>query len=229
MTSGTRFGILGGTFDPVHLGHVDTALAAQHALGLDRVLVLPSGTPPHRHQQPLASRFHRFAMAALAITGLPLLELSDLEIGETKPSYTFDTLTRLHRGGHQPLEIFFIAGADAFAEIASWSRYPRVLDMAHFVVVSRPGHTASSLRSTLPTLAARMVTTGAPARDAAAQPAIFLVDAETRDVSSTDIRRRLEAGSSIGGLVPASVETYITQHALYTSAGANAASGRSLA
>jgi nicotinate-nucleotide adenylyltransferase len=229
MTSGTRFGILGGTFDPVHLGHVDTALAAQRALGLNRVLVLPSGTPPHRHQQPLASRFHRFAMAALAFNGLPSLELSDLEIGETEPSYTFDTLTRLHRAGHQPSEIFFIAGADAFAEIATWSRYPRVLDMAHFVVVSRPGHTASALRATLPALAARMLTTDASAGATAAQPAIFLVDAETRDVSSTDIRRRLEAGGSIGDLVPAAVETYITQHALYTSAGANAASGRSLA
>ena len=81
MTSGTRIGILGGTFDPVHVGHVDTALAAQRALALDRVLVMPSGTPPHRSSPPSASRFHRFAMAALAVTGLPGLMVSDLEIG----------------------------------------------------------------------------------------------------------------------------------------------------
>ena len=145
MTSVTRIGILGGTFDPVHTGHVDTALAAQRALALDRVLVLPSGTPPHRASPPAASRFHRFAMAALAVTGLPGLMVSDLEIGHTGPCYTFDTLARLHATGLAAAQIFFITGADAFAEIETWSRYPQVLEMANFVVVSRPGHPATAL------------------------------------------------------------------------------------
>jgi nicotinate-nucleotide adenylyltransferase len=228
MTSGNRIGILGGTFDPVHVGHLETALAAERALGLDRVLVMPSGMPPHRHLQPFASAFHRFAMTAIAVTGLPALQVSDFEVREAGPSYTFDTLARLHQLGLDPLQIFFITGADAFAEIETWSRYPQVLDMANFAVVSRPGHRASSLRSALPALAGRM-TDAATSAASAPQPAIFLVDAPTPDVSSTAVRRRLQEGQSIDGLVPPMVATYITQHALYTSGRVNAAVGRSLA
>lgn len=228
MTPATRIGILGGTFDPVHLGHVETALAAKRALALERVLVLPSGTPPHRHQQPFASASHRFAMTAMAITGIPGVQVSDLEIRDAGPSYTFDTLSRLHDVGLDPLQIFFITGADAFAEIETWSRYPRVLDLAHFAVVSRPRHRATSLRASLPSLAARMTdVAGAPPTPD--QPTVFLIDAPTPDVSSTDVRRRLAEGRSIAGLVPPLVATYITQHALYTGARANAAIGRSLA
>lgn len=223
MTSATRVGILGGTFDPVHLGHVETARAARAALDLERVLVVPSGTPPHR-DQPAVSRYHRFAMAALAVAGIDGLELSDLEIGEAEASYTFDTLARLHARGVAPLQIFFITGADAFAEIATWSRYPRVLDMAHFVVVSRPGHRSSALPGVLPMLADRMT----PTLDGAGTTRIFLVDAATPDVSSTAIRRRLAAGISIAGLVPAPVGVYIHQHGLYARSDGQAA-GRSFA
>jgi nicotinate-nucleotide adenylyltransferase len=243
MTSGTRIGILGGTFDPVHAGHVDTALAAQRALALDRVLVMPSGTPPHRPSQPSASRFHRFAMTALAINGLAGLVASDLEIGSTVPSYTFDTLVRLHGNGLAASQIFFITGADAFAEIATWSRYPQVLEMAQFVVVSRPGHAASVLASKLPSLAGRMrdvTVQPTPAAAPRAQTAhvlevsgqsleVLLVDAPTRDVSSTEIRQLLESGLSISGLVPPAVETYIGQHGLYSRGTASASCGKSLA
>ncbi len=226
MTSAARVGILGGTFDPVHLGHIETARAAAAALVLDSVLVLPSGTPPHR-QPPAVSRYHRFAMAALAVTGCDRLRVSDLEIGEEAPSYSFDTLARLHARGLPRLQIFFITGADAFAEIATWSRYPQVLDMAHFVVVSRPGFRSSDLRQVLPALEPRMA---APdqAGGSEGEPRIFLVDAATPDVSSTGIRRRLAAGESIAGLVPAPVGVYINQHGLYAGSDASP-SGRSLA
>jgi nicotinate-nucleotide adenylyltransferase len=232
MIHGTRFGILGGTFDPVHLGHVETALAATRTLGLERVIVMPSGSPPHRHQEPGASRFHRFAMAALAVTGRERLAISDLEIGESGPSYTFDTLARLHATGLTASQIFFITGADAFAEIETWSRYPQVLDMAHFVVVSRPGHPVTALYSALPAVAERMrpaTAGGAVATASSSQLEVFLVDARTPDVSSTDIRSRLLAGESIAGLVPAAVETYIHQHGLYSRTDATTWSGRSLA
>ena len=218
MIHGARIGILGGTFDPVHVGHVETATAAYQALTLDRVFLLPSGAPPHRHQQPLASRFHRFAMAALAVTGVPHLAVSDLEIGEPGPSYTFDTLRRLHDSGVGASQIFFITGADAFAEIETWSRYPDVLDMAHFVVVSRPGHSAARVASTLPALAGRVHDSGSRATSSAAlssQLDILVVDVATPDVSSTEIRRRLASGGSIHGLVPDTVRTYISQHHLY--------------
>jgi nicotinate-nucleotide adenylyltransferase len=229
MTDGTRIGILGGTFDPVHLGHVETALTAERVLGLDRVLLMPSGAPPHRHHQPAASRFHRFAMTALAVTGQPGLAVSDLEIGEPGPSYTFDTLARLHATGAAAAQIFFITGADAFAEIETWSRYPQVLEMAHFVVVSRPGHPAAQMPAQLPSLAGRMrqVTPGGLFQPRSGQLEVLLLDGRTPNVSSTDIRRRLDAGASIDGLVLAAVETYISQHGLYSRA--NAQPGRSLA
>jgi nicotinate-nucleotide adenylyltransferase len=215
MIQGDRIGILGGTFDPVHVGHVDTAHAAREALNLDRVILIPSGTPPHRQYQPAASARHRYAMARLAAGEAEGLEASDLEIGADGPSYTADTLTRLHQLGLQPSQIFFITGADAFAEIRTWSRFPDVLDMAHFVAVSRPGYPARALLLHLPGLSSRMAA-GNLTPLLASKPLIFLVEAQTRDVSSTGIRRRLAAGESIEGMVPALVEAYIREHGLYT-------------
>jgi nicotinate-nucleotide adenylyltransferase len=216
MNAAARVGLLGGTLDPIHVGHVDTALAARRALALDRVIVLPSRVPPHRQQQPIASRYHRFAMAALAVNGIEGLTVSDIEVCAPEPSYTVDTLTRFRESSGLPeLQIFFITGADAFAEIETWHRYPEVLDLSHFVVVSRPGFPIERLKDRLPALAARMVSAG-PDRTAGGFPAIFLVDAPTAEVSSTEIRRRLRAGETLRGLVPASVERHIVQHGLYT-------------
>src|SRR4051794_26707669 len=132
MNASVRSGLLGGTLDPIHVGHLDTALAARRQLGLDRVIVLPSRVPPHRSQQPSASSYHRFAMTALAIDGVDGLEASDLELCAPGPSYTADTLARYReRANLAPSQIFFITGADAFAEIETWHRYPDVLGLAH--------------------------------------------------------------------------------------------------
>jgi nicotinate-nucleotide adenylyltransferase len=218
MTTG-RVGILGGTLDPIHLGHLETARAVREAFGLERVIILPSRVPPHRPARPQASRYHRFAMAALAVSGpdgFDGLVVSDAELCAPPPSYTADTLARLHATGLVPSQIFFITGADAFAEIETWSRYPGVLSMAHFVVVSRPGHPAEAMRVRLPSLAGRMVTAGAGA-EPGDEPHIFLLDARTPDVSSTDIRRRIDSGEPLTGLVPPAVESHIRRHDLYTS------------
>jgi len=215
MNSGGRIGILGGTLDPVHVGHLETARAARQALGLDRVLLMPSRVPPHRTSGPAASPFHRFAMAAIAVNGIDGLEASDLELASPGPSYTADTLQRLHQAGLRRDQIFFITGADAFAEIETWSRYPAVLDLSHFIVVSRPGHDAASLRDTLPAVAPRM-RAATPDAAASENPAVFLLNARTPDVSSTDLRARLGNGLSVHGLVPDGVERHIRQHHLYT-------------
>jgi nicotinate-nucleotide adenylyltransferase len=229
MIVGARVGILGGTLDPVHMGHVESARLVHRVFALDRTLLVPAGTPPHR-QTPAASRFHRFAMAALAVTGIPGLEVSDLEIGDQVPSFTSGTLERLHGEGLGPTQIFFITGADAFAEIATWHRYPDVLDLAHFVVVARPGHPTASLPARLPQIAARMHDYDSDdlGDDDESKTHVYLVDESTPDVSSTDIRRRLAAGQSIEGLVPDAVGAYIVQHHLYAPADV-AAAGRSLA
>jgi nicotinate-nucleotide adenylyltransferase len=214
MTRADRVGILGGTLDPIHVGHLDTAAAAREALALERVLIIPSHIPPHR-AEPVSSPYHRFAMAALAVNGIEGLEVSDVELAAPGPSYTADTLPRIQQHfGLAPAQIFFIIGADAFAEIATWSRYPAVLDLAHFVVVSRPGMSLTSLRERLPELRHRM---RLPRRQTAEAPGtlIFLVDAPTADVSSTAIRRRIAEGGGVAGMVPPAVEVHIQRHGLY--------------
>ena len=208
-----RVGILGGTFDPIHCGHLDAARAADAALRFDRLLIVPSNVPPHR-PQPAASPFHRFAMVALAVAGTSGWEASDLELSDPARSYTWTTLERLHKE-YEPRELFFIIGADAFSDIESWKRYPEILDAAHFAVVSRPGWPAATLRAKVPALAHRMV----PAGDARALSQEgtwqFLIDARTADVAATAIRKRLASGDSVAGLVPPAVAAHIQQHRLY--------------
>ena len=204
-----KIGILGGTFDPIHLGHLEAASAAKRALSLDRLLLLPSRTPPHRSSEPRASVFHRFAMAALAAAERDM-SVSDLEVRREGPSYTSLTLEALHREGFAPTELFFITGSDAYAELSTWHDYPRILQFANFVVVSRPG---------APHVSDVISDSHSPIPDIhPTKPEVLSVEANTPDVSSTDIRRRVGAGESIDGLVPSSVAGHIRRHHLYVPA-----------
>ena len=153
-------------------------------------------------------------MAALAIAGRQGLGLLDLEMLSPQPSYTSTTLDRLQALGFDPRGVYLVTGADAFRDIETWKDYPALLDRCHFAVVSRPDRPASSLKTTLPTLASRMIlpAAGLPPDG----PAIVLVDAPTAPVSSTDIRRRLASGESIAGMVPDLVARYIERQGLYT-------------
>src|ERR1044071_5581184 len=119
-----RLGLLGGTFDPIHYGHLDAAAAARQALALDEIRFLPAHDPPHRRTDPRATAFHRFALVALAIDGVDAYTASDAELLREGPSYTIDTLRSIEREGWRPSQIFFILGSDAFAEIASWYAFP---------------------------------------------------------------------------------------------------------
>jgi nicotinate-nucleotide adenylyltransferase len=231
-----KLGVLGGTFDPIHNGHIAAAAAAETALDLDRVMLIPSRIPPHRHDPVGATSEQRYEMTRLAASGHSGWTASRIEIDREGPSYTYDTLVELREGpaltlrqtqGHpeqsrgmsersvaqmaalresKGTQIFFIIGADAFAEIATWSRYPGVLDLANFVVVSRPGITLDSLRERVPSAFTDRPST---------KTRVILVEAATPDVSSTDIKRRVRAGESLAGLVPDSVATYIRTHRLY--------------
>jgi nicotinate-nucleotide adenylyltransferase len=204
-------GVLGGTFDPIHQGHLDVALAALHQMPLDEVTLVPSRIPPHR-EAPHASAAHRFAMVALAIQRCDGLKVSDVELYGEGPSYTSMTLDRLAGTGWDLGSVYFVTGADAFRDIATWRDYPALLDRCHFVVVSRPGCPAPSLRTALPTLASRM---REPGPWTGTQPGIFLVDVPTAPVSSTDVRRHLAAGRGVVDLVPAEVAAHIDRHDLY--------------
>jgi nicotinate-nucleotide adenylyltransferase len=217
--SDRALGVLGGTFDPIHFGHLDTADAALAALALDEVLFVPSHDPPHRPVDPRATPFHRFAMAALAVNGCPRYRVSDMELVREGASYTVDSLRALQPLGWQPRQIFFILGADAFAEVATWYEYPRVLDEANFVVVARPGVTPEEALARNPELSGRTVRGGRlqPARSD--QTGIILLNADTRDVSSTLIRQRLRAGQPIDDLVPPAVAGHILAHHLYGAVG----------
>jgi nicotinate-nucleotide adenylyltransferase len=218
-------GVLGGTFDPVHNGHIAAAAAAQQQLKLDSIVLVPSHIPPHRQDPVRASAEQRHEMARLAAAPQAGWTVSRIEIERAGPSYTFDTLVELRKNlSTQQLDaaasgtqIFFILGADAFAEIASWSRYPEVLDLANFVVVSRPGITLDSLRERVPSAFDRQ-----PPRPPSGlrglgseKPRVILVEAATPDISSTDIRRRVRAGHAIRDLVPHPVADYIATHRLY--------------
>jgi nicotinate-nucleotide adenylyltransferase len=215
MTPRPRVGLLGGTFDPIHDGHLAAARVAQRALELDGVRFIPGARPPHRPDSPRASEYHRVEMVRRAIAGSAGWEVCDLELRRDGPSYTFDTLSALHREGLNPLQIFFITGVDAFAEIATWHRYPAVLDAAHFVVVTRPGFSLDSLRVRLPSLAARFAAPGDIAHSST--PLIVLIEGDTPDVSSTEIRRRAARGEGLEGFVPPAVAAYISHHHLYRS------------
>jgi nicotinate-nucleotide adenylyltransferase len=215
--TGARVGVLGGTFNPIHLGHLAAARAAHAALALDRVLFVPSHAPPHRTDSLLTSGYHRLQMTALAVAEVPSWQASDVELVRGGPSYTYDTLITL-RTAEPASQFFFVTGADAFADIATWRHYPDLLELAHFVVIARTGTSFDQLRSRLPALAPRMVTcdsTPASALLSAPFPSIFLVNAATPDVSSTDIRRRAAAGAPLDGLVPDAVANYIAAHQLY--------------
>jgi nicotinate-nucleotide adenylyltransferase len=203
MTVPGRLGILGGTFDPIHFGHLDVADAARRAMSLDQVWLIPSCDPPHRPADPVASAFHRFALVALAIQGNDALRVSDIEVTRTGPSYSVDTLRALAGMGWQPSQLFFILGSDAFAEIATWHEFPAVLEAANFVVIARPGTTLADAFARTPSLAARLGTS------------VFPVEAHTRDVSSSTIRARLAARQPIDDLVPAAVARHIVAHHLY--------------
>ena len=214
-----RIGILGGRFDPVHHGHVATAALARRRLRLDRVLMLPSRISPHRKQPARASGADRLAMVALATQDDPSLEPCDLELTADEPSYTATTLRRLHERGHPRTSLYFIVGADAFADIAAWHDYPRLLDAAHFAVVSRPAYPVGSLADVLPALGPRLrvVTndTGPQAEETLRTPVVFLIDGDTPDISSSDIRTRLANGCPLGERVPAAVAEYIDRRRLY--------------
>ncbi|MGE0451237.1 MAG: nicotinate-nucleotide adenylyltransferase [Vicinamibacterales bacterium] len=215
--SARRIGLLGGTFDPIHMGHLDLASGAQAALALTEVQVIPANVPPHR-AKPLTSSFHRFAMVAIAVAGRDGWRASDVELRHEAPSYTSTTLQRFESRGYLASELYFLIGADAFADISTWREYPRILDRANFVVVSRPGCSVSELPARLPALSRRMTFDPSGARDHAST-SIFLIDHTTADVSSTAIRERLSRGQSIAGLVDPRVQQHIEQHGLYRSSG----------
>jgi nicotinate-nucleotide adenylyltransferase len=216
--AGRRIGLLGGTFNPVHLGHVQAAQEVRRRFRMNRVLFIPSSLPPHKRSAEIASPDDRLRMVKLACRGRLGLAASPIEIEAGGTSYSVLTLEKVRRR-YSGAQLFFILGVDAFAEIDTWRDYPRVLEQCHFVVISRPGFDLEQARGVLRgSLGPRIVALG-PKETAGArlpdEPRIFLVPIVALDISSTEIRRRARRGEPLRGLVPAAVETYIRRHRLY--------------
>ena len=213
-----RIGLLGGTFNPVHNGHVFAAEAVADRFGLDKVLLVPSYHPPHKETPDLAPAADRLRMIELACAGRPRLVPSDIEVKARGKSYSVVTLGRIRRL-YPEAWIFFILGVDAFLEIETWKDYGKVLEQCLFIVMSRPGSDLGAAGSVLGgRLGAQTRLLGAGERpDEALFDAdrVFLTPIDALDISSTDIRRRLRQGLPVTGLVPPAVAEYLERRHLY--------------
>jgi len=199
----SRIGILGGTFDPIHYGHLAIAEEARVALHLSRVMVIPAGEQPLKAGRHVASSAHRLAMAHLACAGNPFFAVSAIEIERAGPSYTAVTLQQLH--DQLPDALCLILGADALADLPRWRDVQRILELASLVGVTRPGATLDLVRlaRALPGVLERLT----------------LIDGPRLDISSSDLRRRVAAGKPIRYQTPDAVVDYIAQHGLYRHSG----------
>jgi nicotinate-nucleotide adenylyltransferase len=197
-------GVLGGTFDPIHIGHLAAAEEVREALGLERVLFVPAGIPPHKPDRLITAPHHRLAMVELAIAGNPAFEVSRVELDRTGPSYTVDTLETLSGGvdGGPPRELTLILSAESFRGLPSWQQPQRLLALARVAIVPRGGLAPPGkgwLEEHFPGVEARIVE----------------LDAPRLRLSATEIRARVAAGRSIRYLVPDAVIRYIVDHDLY--------------
>ena len=213
-----RIGLFGGTFNPIHLGHLRAAEEVAEKLDLERVVFLPSAEPPHKQEseEVIASARDRLQWVRLAIQGNPRFDLDPIELDRRGPSYSVDTLRALQGGARQEPPVFVI-GLDAFAEIDSWREPEALFSLASFAVLTRPPAERSTLADCLPRSAAglELAPDGSSARHPSAPTWVRLVEITALDISSTDVRARLRAGLSVRYLVPEAVREAILESGVY--------------
>ena len=207
-----RIGLLGGTFDPVHIGHLRGALEVAETVGLDEVRLVPNYRPPHR-ETPSSSAQDRLTMARLAVQDLPLLAVDARELERDKPSYTLDTLESLRAELDAKDQVFLIVGWDAFCGLPSWHRWDELLDHCHILVMQRPDADSEAPEALRDLLAARSVNDPLTLTGGSGQ--IAFVWQAPLGVSATRIRQFLASGRSVRFLVPDAVLAYINAHGLY--------------
>lgn len=212
-----RIGAYGGTFDPVHNGHIEVARDIARVFELDALLLIPAHRPPHKEARSISDPYHRYTMAVLATLDEPRTSVSTIELEAPDKPYSFETVERLKDFYGTDTELFFIVGADSFEEINTWREPGRLLAKASMVAVTRPGyelrisHLPESMRAGIVDL-----------RDGRSYKSedrggcrVFLTDCTNNNVSSTEIRRRIRAGEPITELVPAGVASYVEKYGLY--------------
>lgn len=197
-----KIGIMGGTFDPIHLGHLATAEAVRELFALDEILFIPAARPPHKLDKHVTDERHRLAMTTLATRSNKFFRVSDMELRRTGLSYTFDTMNELHKIFGTSTELFFIIGADSLADLSKWHAAHELVAKCHFIATTRQGVDAD--------FSAVEKFFGAAAREH-----IHRVATPGLEISSTDIREKVKLGRSIKYLVPEVVEDYILKERLY--------------
>ena len=190
----TRLGVMGGTFDPLHNGHLVAASEVASSYRLDEVVFVPTGQPWQKTEREVSPPEHRYLMTVIATASNPQFTVSRVDIDRPGPTYTIDTLRDLRIERDDP-EIYFITGADALAQILSWRQADEMFRLAHFIGVTRPGHTLDG--------------TGLPAER------VSLMEVPALAISSTDCRARVARGEPVWYLVPDGVVQYIAKHKLY--------------
>lgn len=194
---------MGGTFDPIHQGHLVTAEAARHKYALDKVIFVPSGKPPHKKGYDIMSAEQRYLMTVLATATNPFFEVSRIEVDRSGESYTIDTVKSFKKMYGQNTELFFITGADAILEILTWKNFEELLHLSYFIAATRPGFNLLNLRENLKKLSPTAIERITP------------IEVPAMAISSTEIRRRIRKGESIKYLLPEAVERFIFKNKLY--------------
>ncbi|MEG6520744.1 nicotinate-nucleotide adenylyltransferase [Desulfotomaculum sp. 1211_IL3151] len=194
--------LMGGTFDPVHFGHLVVAEEVRQRFHLDKVVFIPAGKPPHKTDKVILDAQHRVNMIRLAIASNPYFEISTIEVERRGLSYTVDTIEQLRRS-FQVESIYFITGADAILEILTWKDVERLLSMAYLIAATRPGYDLNNLEETLKSLPTPFM------------KRILPLEVPALAISSSDIRKRVREGKSIKYLLPESVEGYIYHNNIY--------------
>ena len=196
-----RVGVLGGTFDPIHIGHLVATEEVRAQLRLDRVVFVPAGLPPHKLTEHVSSVGHRLAMVKLAVASNPYFIVSHVDIDRFGPCYTVDTIELLRDEWGADVELYFIMGSDSLADILTWHRTERLIRLCRLAVVERPGYQVDmeELERLLPGITSR----------------VHFINSPQLDISSTDIQRRVREGLPIKYQAPEAVENYIYEHDLY--------------
>ena len=191
-----RIGILGGTFNPIHYGHLLVAAEVREKFDLEKVLFVPSASPPHKNHPDIAPPGHRYQMTVLATRSNPFFSVSDLELQRSGKSYAIETVKELLNIYGKDSKLYFITGTDAILEISTWKDREKLLKLCQFIVATRPGFDAEKI-------------------DKIILNQIHLLQIPNLDISSTDIRNRIKEGRTIKYLLPEKVEEYICEHGLY--------------
>jgi nicotinate-nucleotide adenylyltransferase len=197
-----KIGIMGGTFDPIHIGHLVTAEEVRIEYSLEKVIFIPAGTPPHKLDSPVTPAIHRYIMTAMATHSNPHFFVSAIELERPGPSFSVDTLRTLKAQHDENTEFYFITGVDAISELLTWNNVDQVLQLCHFVAATRPG-CVSALEDVIEYFGDR------------GRERIHRLDTPELEISSTDIRDRIRTDRSIKYIVPESVESYILKESLY--------------